>query len=144
MNIISKKEHDWTKEEKIDLFKSIEEYCKKFIKEFIEENKDLILPRYLANKEKGLVSNEEGISEVKSLINITDELFNESTGVGLEDLLSGDINKVVDVLTKAKDIKVLFESGILYYTVSNYMLNNANNELLSFKIIISFVLVEPM
>ena len=102
----------------------------------LKENKDLILPRYLANKEKGLVSNEEGISEVKSLINITDELFNESTGVGLEDLLSGDINKVVDVLTKAKDIKVLFESGILYYTVSNYMLNNANNELLSFKIII--------
>lgn len=41
MNIISKKEHDWTQEEKIDLFKSIEEYCKKIIKEFIEENNNI-------------------------------------------------------------------------------------------------------
>jgi len=41
MNIISKKEHDWTKEEKIDLFKSIEEYCQKFIKEFLEENNNI-------------------------------------------------------------------------------------------------------
>lgn len=36
--IVLKKEHDWTQEEKIDLFKSIEEYSKRFIKEIIEEN----------------------------------------------------------------------------------------------------------
>lgn len=36
--IINKKEHEWTQEEKIDLFKNIEEYSKKFIKEIIQEN----------------------------------------------------------------------------------------------------------
>ena len=38
MNMIFKKEHDWTREEKINLFENIEKYCKKFIKEIIEEN----------------------------------------------------------------------------------------------------------
>lgn len=38
-NIIFKKEHNWSKEEKIDFFKSIEKYAKKFIKEII--NKDI-------------------------------------------------------------------------------------------------------
>jgi len=36
--IINKKEHDWTQEEKIDLFKSIEDYSKKFIKQLMQEN----------------------------------------------------------------------------------------------------------
>lgn len=38
INILSKKEHDWTKEEKINFFENIEKYCKKFIKEIKEEN----------------------------------------------------------------------------------------------------------
>ena len=38
MEIISKKEHDWTDEEKAQLFESIQEYSKKFIQEIIEEN----------------------------------------------------------------------------------------------------------
>jgi len=38
MNIILKKEHDWTKEEKINLFEEIEKYAKKFIKEILKEN----------------------------------------------------------------------------------------------------------
>lgn len=37
-NIIFKKEHNWSKEEKIDFFKSIEKYAKKFIKEIINKN----------------------------------------------------------------------------------------------------------
>ena len=41
MKIISKKEHDWTIEEKKDYWGSIEQYCKKYIKEFIEENKEI-------------------------------------------------------------------------------------------------------
>lgn len=36
--IINKKEHDWTQEEKIDLFKSIEQYSKRFIKEIVQES----------------------------------------------------------------------------------------------------------
>ncbi len=36
--IIDKREHDWTQEEKNDLFESIEEYSKKFIKEIMQEN----------------------------------------------------------------------------------------------------------
>lgn len=36
--IISKKEHNWTEEEKIDFFKSIEINCKKLIKDIILEN----------------------------------------------------------------------------------------------------------
>jgi len=36
--IVSKKEHDWTEEEKKDLFNSVEDYAKKFIKQYIEEN----------------------------------------------------------------------------------------------------------
>lgn len=36
--IISKKEHNWSKEEKIDLFKSVEEYAKKYIKEIRDKN----------------------------------------------------------------------------------------------------------
>jgi len=39
--IISKKEHNWTKEEKEDLIKKQEYYCKKLIKEIIEENKNI-------------------------------------------------------------------------------------------------------
>jgi len=39
--IISKKEHNWTKEEKEDLIKKQEYYCKKLIKEKIEENKNI-------------------------------------------------------------------------------------------------------
>ena len=42
MNIISKKEYEWTKEEKINLFENIEKYAKKFIKEIIIEN-DIII-----------------------------------------------------------------------------------------------------
>ena len=38
VNIVAKKEHDWTNEEKVDLFTSIEEYSKKFIKQLMEEN----------------------------------------------------------------------------------------------------------
>lgn len=38
MNIISKKEYEWTNEEKKNLFDNIEKYCKKFIREIIEEN----------------------------------------------------------------------------------------------------------
>jgi len=38
MNIISKKEYEWTREEKINLFENIEKYCKKFINEIIQEN----------------------------------------------------------------------------------------------------------
>ena len=37
-NIILKKEHDWTKEEKQDFFKSIEKYLVNSIKEIIQEN----------------------------------------------------------------------------------------------------------
>ena len=36
--IILKKEHNWTQEEKVDLSQSIQIYVKKFIKEIIEEN----------------------------------------------------------------------------------------------------------
>lgn len=36
--IILKKEHNWSKEEKIDLFKSVEEYAKKYIKEIRDKN----------------------------------------------------------------------------------------------------------
>ena len=36
--IIAKKEHDWTKEEIKELLSSTEKYCKKLIKEIIEEN----------------------------------------------------------------------------------------------------------
>ena len=38
MNITLKKEHDWITEEKNNLFENIEKYCKKFIKQIIEEN----------------------------------------------------------------------------------------------------------
>lgn len=38
MKIISKKEHNWTKIEKEDFFSNVEHYCKKLIKEIIEEN----------------------------------------------------------------------------------------------------------
>lgn len=38
MNIISKKEYEWTQEEKNNLFLNIEKYSKKFIQEIIEEN----------------------------------------------------------------------------------------------------------
>ena len=38
MKIVSKKEHDWTAEEKADCWNSIEQYCKKYISEFIEKN----------------------------------------------------------------------------------------------------------
>lgn len=39
--IISKKEYNWAKEEKNNFFESIEKYCKKYIKEFIEENNNI-------------------------------------------------------------------------------------------------------
>lgn len=39
--IILKKEHNWSKEEKIDLFKSVEQYSKKYIKEIINENQEI-------------------------------------------------------------------------------------------------------
>lgn len=39
--IISKKEHNWTKEEKDNLFENAENYSKKLIKELLEENEDL-------------------------------------------------------------------------------------------------------
>lgn len=39
MNIVLKKEHDWTKEEKISLFESVEKYAKIFIREIVQENK---------------------------------------------------------------------------------------------------------
>lgn len=38
MNIISKKEHDWSNDEKINLFENIENYAKIFIKEIKQEN----------------------------------------------------------------------------------------------------------
>lgn len=38
MNIISKKGHDWSNDEKINLFENIENYVKIFIKEIIQEN----------------------------------------------------------------------------------------------------------
>jgi len=37
-NIISKKEHNWTKEENIDFWNSVQKYSIKFIKELIDEN----------------------------------------------------------------------------------------------------------
>lgn len=39
--IVSKKEHNWTKKEIDNLFQIAEQYSKKFIKEIIEENKDI-------------------------------------------------------------------------------------------------------
>lgn len=39
--IIIKKEHSWSKEEKIDLLKSVEKYTKKYIKEIIDENLEI-------------------------------------------------------------------------------------------------------
>lgn len=39
--IVSKKEHDWTEEEKKELFKSVEVYAKKFIKQFCDENNQI-------------------------------------------------------------------------------------------------------
>ena len=39
--IITKKEHIWAKFEREDLIKNIESYCKKLIKEILEENKDI-------------------------------------------------------------------------------------------------------
>lgn len=38
MNIILKKEHEWTNAEKMNLFESVENYVKIFIKEIIQEN----------------------------------------------------------------------------------------------------------
>lgn len=38
--IITKKEYDWTKEEKENFLKSVEYYCKKFIKEILQEQKE--------------------------------------------------------------------------------------------------------
>lgn len=40
-NIISKKEHDWTKQEKENLLDTVSMYCKKFIEEFIKENNNI-------------------------------------------------------------------------------------------------------
>ena len=45
MQIISKNEHDWTKEEKNNLFESVENYCKKTIKDIIEENNDVVIEK---------------------------------------------------------------------------------------------------
>ena len=39
--IILKKEHNWTKEEKINLLENVEKYSKKFIKNILEENNDI-------------------------------------------------------------------------------------------------------
>lgn len=41
MKIVSKKEHDWTAEEKADFWNSIEQYCKRYISEFRKENKNI-------------------------------------------------------------------------------------------------------
>ena len=40
-NIIIKKEHDWTSEEKLNLLVNIEEYSTKFVKEILQENKNV-------------------------------------------------------------------------------------------------------
>lgn len=39
--IIFKREHNWSKEEKIDLFRSVEQYAKKYIKGIIDENQEI-------------------------------------------------------------------------------------------------------
>ena len=39
--IILKKEHNWTEEEKIDLLKSVEEYSKQYIREILEKNDNI-------------------------------------------------------------------------------------------------------
>ena len=42
MRIILKKEHNWTKEEKINFFESVEKYCKKLVPELIKDSNDKI------------------------------------------------------------------------------------------------------
>ena len=42
MKIILKKEHNWTKEEKINFFESVEKYCKKLVAELIKDSNDKI------------------------------------------------------------------------------------------------------
>lgn len=42
MKIILKKEHNWTKEEKINFFESVEKYCKKLVGELIKDSNDKI------------------------------------------------------------------------------------------------------
>ena len=106
----------------------------------LDGNEELILPKYLTTPDengnrKGLVSDENGISEIKSLININNELF-KGKDVGFDQILSGDMSEVIDIFTDAKDLNVIFDSGILYYTISNYLLNTGNNDLLAFRLVI--------
>ena len=71
-NIILKKEHDWTKEEKINLFESIEKYTKKFIEEIIKENNITIesigIGFPAAKIEKGIVTKYNQTIDLPSLI----------------------------------------------------------------------------
>ena len=102
----------------------------------LEGNDDLILPKYLINKEKGLVSTDDDISEIKSLININSKL--KGNGVSFTTILSGEIEDVLEVFTDAEDIDFLLESDILHYTISNFLMNDekSNTDLLSFKLVV--------
>lgn len=103
----------------------------------LKGNEELIMPKYLENKEKGLITDENGKSEIKALIDINETLFKENN-VGFMNILSGDFDSILDVFSKAEDLNVVFDSGIIYYTISNYLLDseNTNTDLLSFKLVI--------
>ena len=106
----------------------------------LEGNAQLIMPDYLKEKTKGLITTEDTVSEIRALININNELFTEESGVSFEDILAGELDNVISVFTNSANLGVVFESGIIHYTVSNYLLpingGDSTNELLSFDIII--------
>lgn len=75
ISIISKKEHDWTKEEKTKLFENIEKYSKNFITEIIEENNVAIESIGIGYPYKNIIN---GIIYIDGKeINLPEILYNE-------------------------------------------------------------------
>lgn len=85
--IISKKEHNWSKEEKDNLFKSAEQYSKKFIKELLEENKNIQIESIgIGYPYKNIVNGV--INKNGERLNLPEILFNE---FGITTYLKNDV-----------------------------------------------------
>ena len=92
----------------------------------------IVIPTAIKERQKGVVTSNEGKSEIRKLISV----LNDSS-VDISGLLSGEINSdaILEIITSLteNDFDLVFASDILHYTIYNFLINA---ELSGFEVIV--------
>lgn len=97
---------------------------------FIKNVEGIIIPQSLLDGE-GFISTADSNSEIKNIINVV-----KSLNIDLAGFMEGNIEGSVDDLLNNENISMIFDSKVLQYTLSYYIVTSMDDLLTGFTVII--------